>query len=462
MFRILFCGLYLLSCACVAQQATLYKHVTLLVPEQNKRLEDAFFVVENGRFTAVGQGEIPAHFAALATVVDLKQHYVTAGMIDTHAHMTLGAVTFEVIDESVSLRANQSLAIGRWNGQRLLAHGVTAVREPGGDTTTTLAYRDAQQSGGLVGPRARVAGSILNTDAFTGLVEAVDDAQALRAAIDAQAAQGVDFIKLYTGLSETQLAAGVAQAKLHNLPVIAHLEDLSWQRGAELGVEHLVHAMPVSPALLPELQRKEYLEQRKPTTNHWAQWYAAVDFDAAEMTKLYATLAKQNVAVDPTLIVFYNAFFGNSAAVTEHAALDLAHPEVLENWRSFYHFTIGWEEEDFALAATTWPKVLELVKRLHTEGVRLSVGTDLGNPWVIPGESYHQELQLLVAAGLTPMEVLQLATVNGAAVLGLSDQLGRIATGYQADFVVYQQDPSVAIENSRTITAVYQDGAQVR
>ncbi|MBY6064143.1 amidohydrolase family protein [Pseudidiomarina sediminum] len=456
---ILILGLF--SANCLAEQATLYKHATLIVPSENKRVSDAYFVVQDGRFVALGQGRIPVEYVTLTEQVDLNQQFVSAGMIDTHAHMTLGAVTFEVVEEEVKLRANQSLDIAKWNAQQLLVHGVTSVRDPGGDTTTTLAYRNAQRAAQVTGPRAWVAGSILNTAPFAGLVEAVDSTQSLRDAIDTQAAQGVDFIKLYTGLSEAELAAGVAQAKQHGLPVIAHLDEVSWQRGAALGVDHLVHAMPVSPQLLAEPSRQDYLATRKPTTIHWAQWHAAVALDDPLMTQLYTTLVQQNVAVDPTLIVFYNAFFGESDAVTQHPELPRVHPEQLANWRSFYHFTIGWSPEDFRLATNTWSNVLAFVKRLYDEGVRLSVGTDLGNPWVIPGESYHQELQLLVDAGLTPMQVLSLATVNGAEVLGQSDQLGRIAEGYQADFVVFSKDPSTAIEHSRSITAVYQGGARV-
>ena len=88
----------------------------------------------------------------------------------------------------------------------------------------------------------------------------------------------------------------------------------------------------------------------------------------------------------------------------------------------------------------------------------LTAGSDLASPWVIPGVGYHQELALLVGAGLSPSEVLQIATRNGAQALGLDAEVGTIEPGKRADLVVLQGDPAAAIANTRRITWVMHGG----
>ncbi|MEX0739538.1 MAG: amidohydrolase family protein [Pseudohongiella sp.] len=458
---LLTCLLLLMPALVVAQSQTLYKNATLILAERSEILTNGYLLVADGRFVAVGQGEPDIEMLPDTDIVDLNNRYVSAGFIDTHAHMSLGAVTFEIDGETVSLQAANSLDIGRWNGEKLLAYGVTTVRNPGGVTAANIAYRDAQRRGSIVGPQAFVAGGIINVTPFEGLTQAVDNDDEIIAAIDSQAAMGVDYIKLYTELSAAQIAVAVARADYYKLPVIAHLEQLSWQTGAELGIDHLVHAMPISPDLLTDTAREEFLNVQQPGNANWYQWYQYMDHDSAPMQALYRQLVAHETAVDPTLIVFYNTFFANQESVTQNSALELVHPDLLANWREFFNFNIGWQADDYQQAQQVWPRVLKLVKELHDRGVLLSVGTDLGNPWVIPGVSFHQEMALLVDAGLTPMQVLALATANGAKVLGKEQQTGRLTNGLQADFVVFASDPTQDISHAQDIVAVYQAGAQV-
>lgn len=460
MYRLLLCVL-LLPTLVFAQDQTLYKNATLIFPERSEVLSNGYLLVADGRFTAVGQGEPNLKLSKKVQTVDLKGNYVSAGFIDTHAHINLGAVNYEEINESMVLKAENSLEIARWNGKKLLKAGVTTIRNPGGDTATNLAYREAQALGKIAGPRAFVAGGIIHTGAFEGLVDAVNDNDEIIATVDRQAAMGVDYIKLYTGLSEKQIKIAIKRAKQHNLPVIAHIEEVSWIRGAKLGIDHLVHAMPISSDLLTTKSRDAYLKVKRPGSVSWYQWYQYMEHSSAPMQELFRELVKQKTAVEPTLIVFYNAFFADQDDVTKAKQLKQVYPELLKNWQDFYHFNIGWQPEDYQNAQRVWPKVLEFVKRLHEHDVLLSVGTDLGNPWVIPGVSFHQEMELLASAEIPPMQILKLATVNGAEVLNREDELGRLESGLRADFVVFSSDPTQDIANARDIVAVYQSGKRV-
>jgi imidazolonepropionase-like amidohydrolase len=102
--------------------------------------------------------------------------------------------------------------------------------------------------------------------------------------------------------------------------------------------------------------------------------------------------------------------------------------------------------------------LLALVKRLHTGGVLLTAGSDVTNPWVIPGESLHQELELLNQAGIAPREVLRIGTRNGARALGILGEVGTLEARKRADLVVLAADPTVKIANTRSIRAVMQNG----
>lgn len=452
-----FIAMFTVSFAATAND-TLYVNATLIDPSQRTVTANSYLWVVNDKFAYVGTSRPTT---STTQIIDLQHRYVTPGFIDTHAHLSLGAVSFAIDNDNVSLHADHQQAIAIWNAEKLLAHGVTSIRNPGGDTRANIAYREAQQNGQIIGPRAFVAGHIIDTSQLSGLVDTVASDTSIQQAISYQASQGVDYIKLYTGLNEAQVTLAVTTAAAHQLPVIGHLEGLNWQRGAELGIQHFVHAMPIAPDLLDEPARTDYLASARPGTFAFFEWFAAANLASPKVTNMITTLERHQASVDPTLVVFYNAFYGDQEAVVANPELAHAHPDLVNNWRSFYHFNAGWSADDFAKAQATWPKVLQFVKQLYDANILLSVGTDLGNPWVIPGVSYHQELRLLEQAGIEPIDALRLATSNSAKVLGHADQLGQVKAGYLADFVVFSQNPAQDLEHLNSIDMVVQNGAPV-
>jgi len=168
------------------------------------------------------------------------------------------------------------------------------------------------------------------------------------------------------------------------------------------------------------------------------------------------------VHVDPTLIAFRNSFYGDNKSVIEHPNLQHVHPELLNNWQSFFTFNIGWKDEDFTRAQKVWPKVLSFVNRLHKEGVSLTIGSDLGNPWVIPGLSVHQEMQIFANAGIPNKDILKMATINAAKELGISDKHGSIEQGKMANLVFLNKNPLEDIANTKTISQVYLSGKDIK
>ena len=188
------------------------------------------------------------------------------------------------------------------------------------------------------------------------------------------------------------------------------------------------------------------------------KWFEDADFTSPEISEMIAALRKNNVSIDPTLVIFHAMAFGDDEAYLNNPALDQVSPELTENWRKMFNFNFGWTPEDFEYAKSVWPRVEEFTRLLHSSGVHLTVGTDANNPWVVPGESFHTELELLVEAGISEREVLMLATKNGAELLGVIDKVGTISPEKQADLVLVKSNPYEDISSTRNIIWVMQNG----
>lgn len=130
-----------------------------------------------------------------------------------------------------------------------------------------------------------------------------------------------------------------------------------------------------------------------------------------------------------------------------------------EEWKPDADFLAAFSADDIALGKRLFPKYLQLVADMHRAGVRILAGTDsLGVPYCFPGSGIHDEMELLVKAGLTPMKALQAATRDPAEYLGLGGALGTIEEGKRADLVLLDADPLADMANIRRIAAVVSRG----
>ena len=186
-------------------------------------------------------------------------------------------------------------------------------------------------------------------------------------------------------------------------------------------------------------------------------WLEQVDLEGDEIREAIALLAEHQVVVAPTLIAYHAQFFGDDEGHRENPELNLAPAVCRDAWRRST-MVDDWTPQDFERARGLWPRLLEWVKKLHDGGVPLAAGSDLPSPWVIPGVSLHHELRLLHDAGIAPLEVLQIATRNGARGLGLEHELGSIEAGKVADLIVLAADPIHSLRNTRAISHVFVGG----
>ena len=435
----------------------IYYGVTLIDPESETRQPDSYITIEDGKIVEIGQG-LPADVSN-STLHDHSGQFALPGLIDTHAHLTWGPLNFEVNDGVPKMIIEDRSDITAFNARQLLSFGVTTVRSPAGDTAANRAYSQMRADGELIGPEAFHAGEVIDQNPIEvdGPIMKPGPDLSISDIVQRQSDAGAVFIKLYTGLSEQELAEGIEAAHAQGLETIAHLGDVSWTTAAKLGIDALVHMMPVSPDLLPVEAREEFLATRRPGSFEFFEWYEVADFDAPPMQEMIETLAERRVYTEATLGAFKPAFFGDKPDVID-IGMQYAHPDSLENWRTLFRFDLGWQASDYERAQAVWPKLLELTKRMYEAGVPMTIGTDLANPYVAPGIGMSQEMTLHREAGIPAWAVLRMATIEGARLLRIDSRTGRIAAGYEADILFVGADPVHDFANLRQVRAVLSDG----
>jgi len=433
----------------------LYTGFTLIDPVERTVTEDAWLVVEEGRIAAYGAG--PSPDGAFSEGHDLSGHYALPGFIDVHGHLTAGPHAVEVLDGEPTVIIDSVDEITEFNARMALAFGVTTVRNPGADPEANAAYDIRVSTGDWTGPDAYHAGAVIQPPPFGGAAfvhpRTEDDWQA---EAERQAALGMRYFKLYQGLTEAELEAGARVAHEHGLEPIAHLDEVSWTRAAELGVRGFLHALPSSPELLEPHAREDYINVRGPDSRFMYQWFERVDFDGPQMQALFRTLVETGATVDLTLQV--NALMTGPDAVErvyppEHRSY--IHPRTLEGLLSFGAMALtDWTEEDTERAEAAMARVFEFARRLDAAGVPIGIGTDGpgGGPF------FATELELMVDAGFEPWRVLELATAGGARVMGLESQTGRWAAGYEADFAFLRANPLDDMAHARDVGWVMSNG----
>jgi imidazolonepropionase-like amidohydrolase len=445
-------GAVLFAANAWSQSATVYHGFTQLDPARAVATQNAYVVVQGDRIAAVGSGAPPKNDGW--TYVDMRGRYALPGFFDTHAHVTIGPLQVEIKDGAPAFRFDVIHDLHRHNALIALAFGVTTIRNPAGDADANAHYDAMIASGEWLGPQAVHAGDLMNLGfPHYPRTSAEWDAEMAR-----QQSLGMRYAKLYSGLTEQELARGIETAHAHGLKTIAHLDAVSWTRAMELGIDELTHALPTSADLLTEPNRSAYLESRKaPDAKYFYRWFELVDYDSEPFQNMLRLLVEKKIHVDLTLIANEIVYFYDQMDKELTYPLELAWPDPAfqSNWRQAMtasHF--GWTEDDYRRAHAVLPKVLELAKRLYDAGVQLSIGTDGTGG----GPSFARELELHVQAGIPAWDVLRLATSDAAERLGMADARGALAPGFEADIVFLGGNPLDNIANVRDVDVVVQDG----
>jgi len=411
------------------------KNFTLIDGTARPPAAASAMIVDNGRIKWVGAASA-LKAPAGAETIDLAGAYVMPGIINLHGH----------VGNTIDLEQNFKF-FTRENIEKNLktyaAYGVTAVISMGTDQDLMFQIRDEQRRGRPSMARVYTAGQgIMSKGGYGGLPgvnEGVSNAAEAKAAVAAQAKKKVDFIKLWIddhlGSTKPKMSYEVARAtieeahrqKLRALAHVFYLEDA--KQLLNFGVDGFVHMVRDKP-----LDADTLAQMKKQGT-----WQVA------------GTLSRELSVFDygraPALLS--DPFF--LKAISSKTADTLKTPGYQATVRGDVH-------------NAEYPGILEMAKKnikaLADAGVRYSFGTDTGPVLRFPGFCEHQELELLVSAGLTPQQALTAATRSAAEFLGAKD-LGTLEASKWADLIVLERNPLQDIKNTRTIKSVYIAGNKV-
>jgi Amidohydrolase family len=381
-----------------------------------------------GRITAI----LPAgsRGGGVENEIDAAGRVVLPGLFDMHGHMS------------------------RWDGGLHLAAGVTTVRDMGSVNSVLQQILDETAAGELLAPQVVACGFLEGKSPYASSlgfqIETLDQA---RDAVDWYARRGYVQLKIYNSFPREMVRETVAYAHARGMTVSGHVPAfMRAQEVVEQGFDEIQHINQVllnflvTPTTDTRTLERFYLPAEK---------LATLDLDSQPVQDFIALLKRRKTVIDPTLATFHfikqrdGELAEPFTAVADHMPPDVK--------RGFH--VGGMKIADDATAAryrASFAKMVDFVGRMYRAGIPLVAGTD-----DIAGFTLQGELELYVAAGLTPAQVLQIATRNGARTTRTSAERGSIAVGKLADLVLVDGDPTTNIADLRKVALVVTQGSVI-
>ena len=378
-----------------------------------------------GRITSVQPAGSPARDAA--NTIDAGGRIVLPGLFDMHGH------------------------VDRWSGALNISAGVTSVRDMGNDNAQMQAMLDETTDGKLLGPQVVPAGFLEGESQYSASGGfTVKDLQGAKDAIDWYAQRGYPQLKIYNSFPKDILKDTVAYAHTRGMRVSGHVPaGLRAQQALDAGYDEIQH---INQVLLnffvkPDTETRNLNRFVLP-----AEKVADLDFDSKPVKDFEAQLAKKQIAIDPTMATF--AFLKQRDGDINEPYADFAANMPPDVARGFSVGTMKIDgAEQLKRYEKSYAKMVDFVGIMYRAGVPIVAGTD-----DIAGFTLHSELALLVKAGLTPAQALQVATRNGARYTRTSNDRGSITPGKLADLVLVDGDPTKDIKDVRKVSAVITRG----
>jgi len=402
------------------QDSLVIEHANLIPMDTERVLVDHAVVIEDGVIRWVGRTDgvqVPEGWP----VIDAAGAYLVPGLTDAHVHV----------------RHEDELLLN-------LANGVTTVMNLSGDpgllAMRERIMRERIRSGELLGPRILTAGPTLDgSPARNPSFVPIGSAEQAFAVVAAQKEAGYDFLKVYDLITADNYFAVVEAAGEHDLTIVGHIPK-------EFGLE-------------PTLEGHRMIAHAE------EYYYTFFEFqsDEARLSEAAALTAEAGVALCPN-IGFIHAIIDQAHdidRVLTRPEVRYVHPDTLQDWLPENNRYVGRPAEWLARNERMYPFLVKLTKAMHDAGVVLMSGTDASVPGGVPGFALHNELDELVAAGLSPYEALQSATSNPGSWmsehLGVPE-VGQVAVGHRADLVLVDSNPLENVAELRRPRAVIARG----
>jgi imidazolonepropionase-like amidohydrolase len=392
---------------------------------------DGVVLVDGKTIVAVGTRstlKVPAG----VKLIDASGYTVMPGLIDAHVHVQhFGHADYDVFDPIVEPRIDEVMAL---SAKMLLMAGVTTALDMGAPPEPQFRIRDRIAKGELVGPRLKVSGPwICNMpDAqFAKFHRAayelnVHTPEEARAAAQKTIAMGADFVKAFSGLNLEQLRAVVEEAHKKGLKVTGHSDNIMAR--LEAGQDWIEHRVPTEPEVLREVVRRR---------------------TAVTVTSLPQAIPAILTQEEPTYLD--NPVFKASVPPDLYAFVrdSLSH---INRTRYF----------GGAVKASRLQEQIDNIKKYYEAGVRLSLGTDSGASGTFHADCAWRTMDMMVRAGIPPIEVIGMATRVSAENIGMGSKLGTIAPGKLADIIVVDGNPLRSMRELNHILYVLKEGVQYK
>ena len=417
-------------------------HVTVIDTTGAPAKPDMTVVIVGDRIAAVGKsGEI--HPPKDAETVNATGKFLIPGLWDMHVH---------------------------WYEKDYLplfiANGVTGTRQMYG-VPMFQQWRKEIEAGQLLGPRMLIASPIVDgpKPVWPGSIAVANVAEGRQAVIEVKR-MGADFVKVYSLLPRDAYFAIADESKKQGIPFEGHVPDsVSVEEASNAGqktIEHLTGVLMACSSRETELRELALKAEDQPSGARFSgpkyrerQQLALDTYSPERASTLFGELKKNHTWQCPTLTVLRSTAYADDPSFTDDPRLKYIPRDIASSWNPKADpFLKNRTAEDWALSKKVFSKELEIVGAMNRAGVEILAGTDVLNPYCLPGFSLHDELQLLVQAGLTAMQALQAATLNPARFMGREKDLGTVDTGKLADLVLLDANPLEDIGNTKKIAAV--------
>jgi len=417
---------------------------TLIDVKTGDLISNTNIVINGDMIESIGEGSVPPG----AIVLDANGKFIIPGLIDLHVHYK------------------------DWSGPLYLNHGVTTAISLGDTYNWIRAQKQGIKRGLIVGPRLFI--STENLDKTPENLENYFVRPHVRLYNNAEeASEGmrnylidkVDAVKVYDGLSESELIAIIEEAEKADIPVIGHFKDV--RDAARLGAHGIEHTAAVANVL--QDNEAKAIAMRK--VRRGLVIPPESFMDVSKLPKLVEMMVKSGLYLNPTIRMGWQPDRQLREKGFHYEDFDLT----FNDWRLRF-IPIGWRlanlKEYQEIGLWNWRdltqyerdlfhqgylNVQQLVKEYEKAGGKLYTGTDSAN-MAIPGLSLHQEMELFVAAGVSPLTALQASTINPAELMRMSSRLGTVEKGKVGDLVILDGNPLEDIRNTREIYRVVSRG----
>ncbi|MCC3153623.1 amidohydrolase family protein [Hymenobacter sp. BT770] len=427
-------------------------HVTVVDVVTGQLKPNQVVTVSKGKIVGVDPADKDSY--AAKQYVNGNGRFLIPGLWDMHVHFRGG--------DSLIAANKKSLTL-------FLAHGITTVRDAGGDLTpSVMQWRQEMEAGKFAGPHIFTSGPKIDGPQayWPGSLEVETPAQ-VRKALDSLQRLHVDYVKIYDSkISGEAYLNTISQAQKRGLKTTGHMPysvtlGEAVKRGLD-ATEHLYYVFKACSGKEDSLTTlvRNSLKTPKPL-GLFAVLPAVYDtYSPAAAERIFKLMAKHHTAAVPTLYIgktLSELPENDHSQDTLRAYID---PKIQATYTRRLASARQQSAEAQAFSKKLEVKFFSLVPLMQAAGVPILAGSDSGpfNSFIYPGASLQDELILLVQAGLTPAQALQAATINGAKFMGVADRTGTIAPGKDADLLLLTANPLENIANVKRIDAVVSRG----